>query len=72
MTGNDVHESDARLRACGMLEAIVEYAKWAKAVSASIPIRFTGRYIHIAAIGGGYLSDVCCSNVVAIMDGNGV
>ena len=72
MTGNDVHKSDAGYRACGMLEAIVEYAKWAKVVSASIPIRFTGRSICIAGIGGDYLSNVCCSDVVAVMNGNGV
>ena len=55
-----------------MLEVIVEYAMWAKAVSASIPIRFTSRSIRIAAIGGNYLSHVCCLNVVAVMNGNGV
>lgn len=72
MTGNDVHKSDAGYHACGMLEAFVEYAKWAKAVSVSIPTRFTGRSICTAGIGGDYLSHVCCSNVVAVMNGNGV
>ena len=72
MTGNDVHKSDTGYHACGMLEAIVEYAKWSKDVSASIPIHFAGRSIRIAGIGGDYLSHVCCSDVVAIMNGNSV
>ncbi len=70
MTGNDVHKRDARYHACGMLKPIVEYAKWAKAVSARIPDHFTGRSIRFFGIGGDYLSHVCCLNVVTIMNGN--
>ena len=55
-----------------MLEVIVEYAMWAKAVSAIISIRFTSRSLRIAGIGGNYLSHVCCSDVVAVMNGNDV